>query len=212
MRDRGTTCSLEQGGTRCPFGPMTGTWSLWSGKGKIARPSRTTNVAFAIIATFFRTAVHRISSNHPTMQQVASCGNSFGRSRAKCKSRRVKGPCDVRARRPRRSRELVEFCATRPVHNLACLFRAASDVGSRVHQDLCFRASPLGQRPFSRSRFRIVEVFVGVGHRVRDMFEQAKKQAPASYSLTRLTRRPPSRAGLGGPLRRDQTLHQFLSR
>ena len=67
---------------------------------------------------------------------------------------------------------------------------------------------------FTISGSDFVEMFVGVGasSRVRDMFEQAKKHAPASSSSTKSTRSAVSRgAGLGGGNdEREQTLNQLL--
>jgi len=66
---------------------------------------------------------------------------------------------------------------------------------------------------FSISGSDFVEMFVGVGAaRVRDMFEQAKKSAPASSLSTKSTRSAAIRgAGLGGGNdEREQTLNQML--
>ena len=66
---------------------------------------------------------------------------------------------------------------------------------------------------FSISGSEFVEMFVGVGAaRVRDLFEQARKSAPAIIFIDELDAlgRARSAAGLGGNDEREQTLNQLL--
>ncbi|ADW16558.1 membrane protease FtsH catalytic subunit [Desulfobulbus propionicus DSM 2032] len=66
---------------------------------------------------------------------------------------------------------------------------------------------------FSISGSEFVEMFVGVGAaRVRDLFEQARKSAPAIIFIDELDAlgRVRSAAGLGGNDEREQTLNQLL--
>ena len=65
---------------------------------------------------------------------------------------------------------------------------------------------------FSISGSEFVEMFVGVGaSRVRDLFDQAKRNSPSSCSWTRSTRWAHRGAGLGGGHdEREQTLNQIL--
>ena len=66
---------------------------------------------------------------------------------------------------------------------------------------------------FTISGSDFVEMFVGVGaSRVRDMFEQAKKQAPCIIFIDEIDAVGRQRgAGLGGGhVEREQTLNQFL--
>ncbi|MDR2904691.1 MAG: ATP-dependent zinc metalloprotease FtsH [Helicobacteraceae bacterium] len=67
---------------------------------------------------------------------------------------------------------------------------------------------------FSVSASGFIEMFVGVGAaRVRDLFEQAKKQAPAIVFIDELDALGKSRAasGFGGNDEREQTLNQLLA-
>lgn len=69
---------------------------------------------------------------------------------------------------------------------------------------------------FSISGSEFIELFVGVGAaRVRDMFEQAKKQAPCIVFIDELDALGKSRAAAGSPLggndEREQTLNQLLT-
>ena len=69
---------------------------------------------------------------------------------------------------------------------------------------------------FSMSASEFVEMFVGVGaSRVRDLFEQAKKEAPAIIFIDELDALGRSRAGAsmpgGGHDEREQTLNQVLT-
>ena len=67
---------------------------------------------------------------------------------------------------------------------------------------------------FSVSASSFIEMFVGVGAaRVRDLFEQAKKEAPAIIFIDELDALGKSRAasGLGGNDEREQTLNQLLA-
>jgi cell division protease FtsH len=68
---------------------------------------------------------------------------------------------------------------------------------------------------FSISGSEFVEMFVGVGAaRVRDLFEQARKQAPAIIFIDELDSLGRSRSaagGLGGHDEREQTLNQLLA-
>ncbi|MGB7442982.1 MAG: ATP-dependent zinc metalloprotease FtsH [Coleofasciculaceae cyanobacterium] len=69
---------------------------------------------------------------------------------------------------------------------------------------------------FSISGSEFIELFVGVGaSRVRDLFEQAKIQAPCLVFIDELDALGKSRSGtgslMGGNDEREQTLHQLLS-
>ena len=67
---------------------------------------------------------------------------------------------------------------------------------------------------FSVSASSFIEMFVGVGAaRVRDLFEQAKKEAPAIIFIDELDALGKSRAasGFGGNDEREQTLNQLLA-
>ena len=69
---------------------------------------------------------------------------------------------------------------------------------------------------FSISGSEFIELFVGIGaSRVRDLFEQAKKQAPCIVFIDELDALGKSRAGAGpiptGNEEREQTLNQLLS-
>ncbi|MDR0664413.1 MAG: ATP-dependent zinc metalloprotease FtsH [Helicobacteraceae bacterium] len=67
---------------------------------------------------------------------------------------------------------------------------------------------------FSVSASGFIEMFVGVGAaRVRDLFEQAKRQAPAIVFIDELDALGKSRAasGFGGNDEREQTLNQLLA-
>jgi cell division protease FtsH len=68
---------------------------------------------------------------------------------------------------------------------------------------------------FSISGSEFVEIFVGIGAaRVRDLFEQARKQAPAIIfidELDALGRARGAFSGLGGHDEKEQTLNQLLS-
>ncbi|MBW4520638.1 MAG: ATP-dependent zinc metalloprotease FtsH [Scytolyngbya sp. HA4215-MV1] len=68
---------------------------------------------------------------------------------------------------------------------------------------------------FSISGSEFIELFVGVGaSRVRDLFEQAKQQAPCIVFIDELDALGKSRAGnnmLGGNDEREQTLNQLLT-
>jgi cell division protease FtsH len=69
---------------------------------------------------------------------------------------------------------------------------------------------------FSISGSEFIELFVGVGaSRVRDLFEQAKREAPCLVFIDELDALGKSRAGansiLGGNDEREQTLNQLLS-
>ncbi|MCX7595070.1 MAG: ATP-dependent zinc metalloprotease FtsH, partial [Fischerella sp.] len=69
---------------------------------------------------------------------------------------------------------------------------------------------------FSISGSEFIELFVGLGAaRVRDLFEQAKQQAPCIVFIDELDALGRSRAGAGFPLggteEREQTLNQLLS-
>lgn len=67
---------------------------------------------------------------------------------------------------------------------------------------------------FSVSASSFIEMFVGVGAaRVRDLFEQAKKEAPSIIFIDELDALGKSRAasGLGGNDEREQTLNQLLA-
>ncbi|MDR2638882.1 MAG: ATP-dependent zinc metalloprotease FtsH [Helicobacteraceae bacterium] len=67
---------------------------------------------------------------------------------------------------------------------------------------------------FSVSASGFIEMFVGVGAaRVRDLFDQAKKQAPAIVFIDELDALGKSRAasGFGGNDEREQTLNQLLA-
>ncbi|MDR1452128.1 MAG: ATP-dependent zinc metalloprotease FtsH [Helicobacteraceae bacterium] len=67
---------------------------------------------------------------------------------------------------------------------------------------------------FSVSASGFIEMFVGVGAaRVRDLFDQAKKQAPAIIFIDELDALGKSRAasGFGGNDEREQTLNQLLA-
>ena len=68
---------------------------------------------------------------------------------------------------------------------------------------------------FSISGSEFIEVFVGVGaSRVRDLFEQAKKQAPCIVFIDELDALGKSRGGagmMGGNDEREQTLNQLLT-
>ncbi|MGE4294953.1 MAG: ATP-dependent zinc metalloprotease FtsH, partial [Campylobacterales bacterium] len=67
---------------------------------------------------------------------------------------------------------------------------------------------------FSVSASSFIEMFVGVGAaRVRDLFEQAKKEAPAIVFIDELDALGKSRAasGFGGNDEREQTLNQLLA-
>ncbi len=69
---------------------------------------------------------------------------------------------------------------------------------------------------FSISGSEFIELFVGIGaSRVRDLFEQAKQQAPCLVFIDELDALGKSRAGasplLGGNDEREQTLNQLLS-
>ena len=69
---------------------------------------------------------------------------------------------------------------------------------------------------FSISGSEFIELFVGLGAaRVRDLFEQAKEQAPCIVLIDELDALGRSRAGAGFPLggteEREQTLNQLLS-
>ncbi|MBW4623852.1 MAG: ATP-dependent zinc metalloprotease FtsH [Cyanosarcina radialis HA8281-LM2] len=69
---------------------------------------------------------------------------------------------------------------------------------------------------FSISGSEFIELFVGVGAaRVRDLFEQAKKQAPCIVFIDELDALGKSRAGVGPMMgsndEREQTLNQLLS-
>ena len=69
---------------------------------------------------------------------------------------------------------------------------------------------------FSISGSEFIELFVGVGAaRVRDLFEQAKKQAPCIVFIDELDALGKSRAGagsiMGGNDEREQTLNQLLT-
>ncbi len=69
---------------------------------------------------------------------------------------------------------------------------------------------------FSISGSEFIELFVGVGAaRVRDLFEQAKQQAPCIVFIDELDALGKSRANAGNPLggndEREQTLNQLLS-
>jgi cell division protease FtsH len=69
---------------------------------------------------------------------------------------------------------------------------------------------------FSISGSEFIELFVGVGAaRVRDLFEQAKKQAPCIVFIDELDALGKSRAGAGGFVggndEREQTLNQLLT-
>ena len=66
---------------------------------------------------------------------------------------------------------------------------------------------------FSISGSEFVEMFVGVGAaRVRDLFEQAKKKAPASSSSMNSMRlaEPAGHFSFGGHDEKEQTLNQLL--
>ena len=67
---------------------------------------------------------------------------------------------------------------------------------------------------FSVSASSFIEMFVGVGAaRVRDLFEQAKKEAPSIIFIDELDALGKSRAasGMGGNDEREQTLNQLLA-
>jgi len=69
---------------------------------------------------------------------------------------------------------------------------------------------------FSISGSEFIELFVGVGAaRVRDLFEQAKKQAPCIVFIDELDALGKSRGGAGGFVggndEREQTLNQLLT-
>ncbi len=67
---------------------------------------------------------------------------------------------------------------------------------------------------FSVSASSFIEMFVGVGAaRVRDLFEQAKKEAPAIIFIDELDALGKSRSagGMGGNDEREQTLNQLLA-
>lgn len=70
---------------------------------------------------------------------------------------------------------------------------------------------------FSISGSEFIELFVGVGAaRVRDLFEQAKQQAPCIVFIDELDALGKSRGGSGGPFaggndEREQTLNQLLT-
>ncbi|HEY9643205.1 MAG TPA: ATP-dependent zinc metalloprotease FtsH [Coleofasciculaceae cyanobacterium] len=69
---------------------------------------------------------------------------------------------------------------------------------------------------FSISGSEFIELFVGIGAaRVRDLFEQAKRQAPCIVFIDELDALGKSRAAAGSPLggndEREQTLNQLLS-
>ncbi|WP_051039924.1 ATP-dependent zinc metalloprotease FtsH [Synechococcus sp. PCC 7336] len=69
---------------------------------------------------------------------------------------------------------------------------------------------------FSISGAEFIELFVGVGaSRVRDLFEQAKRQAPCIVFIDELDALGKSRANVGSPMgghdEREQTLNQLLA-
>lgn len=76
-------------------------------------------------------------------------------------------------------------------------------------------AGEAGVRFFSISGSEFVEMFVGVGAaRVRDLFEQARKQAPAIIFIDELDALGRARGafpGMGGHDEKEQTLNQLLS-
>jgi cell division protease FtsH len=75
------------------------------------------------------------------------------------------------------------------------------------------RRSRRGRRAvFVDLRSDFVELYWAVGaSRVRDLFDQAKKQQPAIVSSMNRRRRPSSRAGMGGGHdEREQTINQLL--
>ncbi|MBH8551317.1 ATP-dependent zinc metalloprotease FtsH [Nostocaceae cyanobacterium CENA357] len=77
-------------------------------------------------------------------------------------------------------------------------------------------AGEVGVPFFSISGSEFIELFVGVGaSRVRDLFEQAKQQAPCIVFIDELDALGKSRGGVGGFVggndEREQTLNQLLS-
>jgi cell division protease FtsH len=88
-------------------------------------------------------------------------------------------------------------------------------VGAKIPKGVLLIGAP-GVPFFSISGSEFIELFVGVGAaRVRDLFEQAKKQAPCIVFIDELDALGKSRAGagsiMGGNDEREQTLNQLLT-
>jgi cell division protease FtsH len=105
-------------------------------------------------------------------------------------------------------------CAIRPSSRSSVPHPARGADGGRRHGKTLLAKAIAGEAkvPFFRSRPDFVERFVGAAARVRDMFEQAKKNAVHRIHRRNRRCRPPACAGLARNDEREQTLNQLRSR